>query len=104
MSSIGPISSIAPQSIGLGSPSAKPATQQAPGASGFSDLLKTAMHQVDGDQQKSAGAIQDLLSGTSQDVLPVISAAAKADMSFKLLIGVRNKVIEAYKQTMNMQI
>jgi flagellar hook-basal body complex protein FliE len=29
---------------------------------------------------------------------------AKADLSFKLLMAVRNKVIEAYKQTINMQI
>jgi flagellar hook-basal body complex protein FliE len=36
--------------------------------------------------------------------VPVVAAVAKADMSFKLLMGVRNKVIEAYRQTMNMQI
>ncbi|HEV59037.1 MAG TPA: flagellar hook-basal body complex protein FliE, partial [Phycisphaerales bacterium] len=28
---------------------------------------------------------------------------ARADMSFKLLVGVRNKLIEAYKETMKMQ-
>ena len=59
---------------------------------------------VDQDQNATAASIQDLLSGKSRDILPVVAAAAKADMSFKLLIGVRNKLIEAYKQTMNMQI
>jgi len=34
----------------------------------------------------------------------VVTEVAKADMSFKLLMAVRNKVIEAYKQTINMQI
>jgi flagellar hook-basal body complex protein FliE len=29
---------------------------------------------------------------------------SKADLSFKLLLGVRNKVIEAYKQTLNMPL
>ena len=42
--------------------------------------------------------------GETQDVVPAVAAMAEADISFKLLMGVRNKVIEAYKQTMNMQI
>ena len=55
-------------------------------------------------QQASEVAVQHLLTGKSQDILPVVAAVAKADLSFKLLMGVRNKVIEAYKQTMNMQV
>ena len=49
-------------------------------------------------------SIRDLLSGKSEDIASIVSAAAKADMSFKLLVGVRNKLIEAYKQTMNMPL
>ena len=45
-----------------------------------------------------------MLAGKNSDITSVVSAMAKADMSFKLLVGVRNKLIEAYKQTMNMQI
>ena len=70
----------------------------------FGKLMNQSMGKVNQDQQLSSIAIQDLVAGRSQDVLPVVSAVAKADMSFKLLIGVRNKVIEAYKQTLNMQV
>ena len=49
-------------------------------------------------------SIKDLLSGQNNDITAVVSSVAEADMSFKLLVGVRNKLIEAYKQTMNMQI
>ena len=70
----------------------------------FSKALMNAVSDVDEKQQTSNAAVQDLLTGKTKDVLPVVMAVAKADMSFKLLIGVRNKVIEAYKQTMNMQI
>mgnify|MGYP001084519176 CR=1 FL=1 len=59
---------------------------------------------VDELQQSSDMSIKDLLSGNNEDVISVVSAAAKADMSFKLLVGVRNKLIEAYKQTMNMPL
>ncbi len=70
----------------------------------IAELVKGYLNNVDQDQKATAASIQDLLSGKSKDILPVVSAVAKADMSFKLLIGVRNKLIEAYKQTMNMQI
>lgn len=74
------------------------------GGGQFDQTLKGALDKVNDQQQMSNQALQDVLTGQSGDMLPVVSAMAKADMSFKLLIGVRNKVIEAYKQTMNMQV
>lgn len=60
--------------------------------------------EVDDLQQSSDMSIKDLLSGKNEDITSVVSAVAKADLSFKLLVGVRNKLIEAYKQTMNMPL
>ena len=90
MAAINPISGSVP-AAGV-SPIARGAQQpQAPaGKANFAEALKTYVGGVDQQQQ--------------DDILPVVSAVAKADMSFKLLVGVRNKVIEAYKQTMNMQV
>ena len=72
--------------------------------SGFADAIMDYISKVDDLQQSSDTSIQDLLSGKTEDIASVVSAAAKADMSFKLLVGVRNKLIEAYKQTMNMPL
>ena len=75
--------------------------------SGFADTIKAVekhISKVDDLQQSSDISIQDLLSGKNEDITSVVSAVAKADMSFKLLVGVRNKLIEAYKQTMNMPV
>jgi flagellar hook-basal body complex protein FliE len=55
-------------------------------------------------QQASDASIQDLLTGKNNDITAVVAAVAKADVSFKVLVGVRNKLIEAYKQTMNMPL
>lgn len=93
-------------------------TQQTPGTrphiekpgadqSRFAEQVKEAgkaVAKVDDLQQHSDASIQDLLSGKNNDITSVVSDVAKADMSFKLLVGVRNKLIEAYKQTMNMQL
>ncbi len=59
---------------------------------------------VDDLQHSSDVSVKDLLSGKNTDIASVVAAVAKADMSFKLLVGVRNKLIEAYKQTMNMPL
>ncbi len=76
------------------------------GKPGFGDAVKAvgqAINKVDAQQQQSDMSVQELLSGKG-DLTTVVSEVAKSDMSFKLLVGVRNKLIEAYKQTMNMQI
>jgi flagellar hook-basal body complex protein FliE len=75
--------------------------------SDFADTVKAVekyISKVDELQQSSDVSIKDLLSGKNEDITSVVAAVAKADMSFKLLVGVRNKLIEAYKQTMNMQL
>ncbi len=74
---------------------------QGPGPGG---LIKGFIDRTDLDQQTSAKAIEDYISGKNSNVLPVVQAVAKADMSFKMLVSVRNKVIDAYKQVMNMQV
>ena len=77
------------------------------GQKNFSDSIKAIGKQisnVDDLQQNANISIKDLLTGKNEDITSVVSAMAKADMSFKVLVGVRNKLIEAYKQTMNMQV
>ncbi len=79
----------------------------APGKSGFLNAVETAgkyVSQVNELQGASDASIQDLLTGKNNDITAVVSAVAKADVSFKVLVGVRNKLIEAYKQTMNMPL
>ncbi len=74
------------------------------GQADFGSTLQKYVDKVDASQKSGQAAIQDLLSGKTNEVMPVVAEVAKADLSFKLLMGVRNKVIEAYKQTMNMQV
>jgi len=93
---------------GVGKPSVMPKVgNDAAEKPGFSKAVKAVedyISKVDGEQQASDMSIQELLTGRNEDITSVVSAVAKADMSFKLLVGVRNKLIEAYKQTMNMPL
>ena len=84
----------------------KPAVGE-PEQGSFSKTVKALekyLSNVDQQQQTSDMSIQDLLSGKNEDIASVVAAVAKADVSFKVLVGVRNKLIDAYKQTMSMQM
>jgi len=84
-----------------------PQAPTAPTKSSFVQAVETAgkfVTKVNDLQNASDASIQDLLTGKTTDITSVVSAVAKADVSFKVLVGVRNKLIEAYKQTMNMQL
>jgi len=79
-------------------------TQQPGDFSGAVKALEKYFSNVDKTQQSSDMSIQDLLTGRNEDIASVVAAVAKADISFKVLVGVRNKLIDAYKQTMSMQL
>ncbi len=91
------------KSIGISQPSIMP-NKTTPAKSGFSDTAKKYMESVNDQQVESNNSIKDMLTGKNQDITSVVTEVAKADVSFKLLVGVRNKLIEAYKQTMNMPL
>jgi flagellar hook-basal body complex protein FliE len=98
------LSSIATSPLFPTLPQSAGAAKPTDGAPGFGQLVHDAVMNVEQGQQQAAFSVQDLLAGKSQNILPVVAQAAEADMSFKLLMAVRNKMIEAYKQTINMQI
>ena len=79
-------------------------TNQAGKSNGFGDIMSKGLNKVNDQQADANTSISDLLSGKSQDINSVVASVAKADMSFKLLVGVRNKLVEAYKETMKMQV
>jgi flagellar hook-basal body complex protein FliE len=79
-------------------------TQKGAGGADFGKIVQKQLSNVNGLQDDSASAVKDLLAGKGQDINSVVAAVAKDDMSFKLMVGVRNKIIEAYKETMRMQI
>ena len=74
-------------------------------ASGFGDFLKTAIDSVN-STQKTAGAFKkDYASeGNNVDLSEVMVAVQKADLSFRAMTEVRNKLVTAYQEIMNMPV
>jgi len=70
----------------------------------FGKAIAKSLNKVNELHNKADVSIVELLSGKSQDINSVVASVAKADMSFKLLVGVRDKLVAAYKETMKMQV
>jgi flagellar hook-basal body complex protein FliE len=69
----------------------------------FGDVLKNAVHGVDELHSTAAGQIGNLLQGGGADVNSVMIAVEKADVSFQLMMQVRNKIVNAYQEIEKMQ-
>ncbi len=74
------------------------------GGASFADTLNTAIGQVNSLQKSSDKAAQDLSTGRTDNVADVMIASEKADIALRLMMQVRNKIIDAYQEIMKMQV
>jgi flagellar hook-basal body complex protein FliE len=70
----------------------------------FGEILKDAISTVNELQKQSDKEIQKLMTGESQDLHTTIIAVQKADLSFQMMMQVRNKIVQAYQEIMHMQV
>jgi len=73
-------------------------------ASTFGDLLKGALQDANQSQLEANNVVNELVAGRTKDLHGAMIAMEKADVNFRLLAQVRNKVIDAYREIMRMQV
>lgn len=86
--------------------SSKPASNAAP-ADGpdFSQVLKSTIDQVNAAQQQAHKISEDFSSGQSNvNLQDVMINLQKANLSFQQMVQVRNKLVSAYHDIMNIQV
>ncbi len=69
-----------------------------PGNSDFMDTLHAAVDQVTQLQSQADTQVASMLSGNGQDVHSAMIAVEKANLTFELMVQVRNKIISAYQE------
>jgi flagellar hook-basal body complex protein FliE len=77
---------------------------EAGGSPGFKQMLQQQIDQVNQLQNDASIAMEDLAAGRRDDVESVIIATQKADIAFKMLLQVRNKVMDAYEEVKQLRI
>lgn len=71
----------------------------------FADALKSSLDQVSASQKSSSELGQRFTSGDdSVNLSDVMISMQKASISFQASVQVRNKLVSAYHEIMNMQI
>lgn len=68
----------------------------------FEEVIKGAIKKVDQLEKEADQSVLDLLQGKAS-IHETMIALQKADMSMQLLLNIRNKVIESYREIMHMQ-
>lgn len=86
---------IQPASLGVGGAGA--------GGGNFTDVLKSAVDSVNQVNDSAAAQVTGLLEGKGGDLNSVMVAVEKADVSFQLMMQVRNKIVSAYQDIEKMQ-
>ncbi|MCX7736434.1 MAG: flagellar hook-basal body complex protein FliE [Candidatus Kapabacteria bacterium] len=78
--------------------------QITPQNSKFSDTLNGFINDVDSLQKESASMTEKFIKGEPVDIHDVMISAEKAKTSFQLLMEIRNKFLDLYKEVLRMQV
>jgi len=79
-------------------------TSQVKDGLGFKDFLVEKVKEVDQAQKKAESLLEALAKGEDVDFSDLAITMSKVETELKLLLRVRNKIIEAYQEIMRMQI
>ncbi len=83
----------------------KPESKPAPAAKGqFGALIQQYVEQTNIQEKVAGKASVELATGKSHNVSETMLALQKADLSFQLMLSVRNKLVDAYREVMRMQV
>ncbi len=69
----------------------------------FMETLKTFYFQVDKSLKEADQKVGEFAVGKRYDLHEIMIATEKAGISFKFLLQIRNKLLEAYQEIMRMQ-
>jgi len=77
---------------------AKPDAASSGGPNAFANQLKSAMTDLNDLQKSSETAVADIATGQVKDLHQAALAIGKAETSMKLMLEIRNKALNAYKE------
>lgn len=96
------ISGIQPlQSLPPVSPGPQPSSE---GTSSFKNFLLDSIHEVNSMQQEADRAVETMFSGGDVSPAEVLTAVQKADLTFRMMMQARNKMMQVYQEIKDIRI
>lgn len=100
-------SSILNQNQALQRAAGRGGTEPAPDSTGMADFgsaISTALQQVNAQQAKASEISEAYERGDTHDIVSVMIERQKASLGFETTLQVRNKLLSAYRDIMNMPV
>jgi flagellar hook-basal body complex protein FliE len=79
-------------------------TSKAEWTESFGEALDGAIEKVDDIQTKADKTVLGLSTGEVEDVHQVMIAMNEADIAFRMMLEVRNRIVDAYKEISRLQV
>jgi flagellar hook-basal body complex protein FliE len=76
----------------------------AQGGTSFADFLMKSIGEVNTMQQDADRAVEKLATGGEVNPAEVLTAVQKADIAFRMMMQIRNKMIQAYQEVQNIRV
>ncbi|MCA9012255.1 MAG: flagellar hook-basal body complex protein FliE [Planctomycetaceae bacterium] len=89
-----------PQSIPLPVRDSKSANGSLP----FAEMVKGLITETDQQQLQSQDSVRQLITGETDSIHDVVLTTSRADLAFRLMMEIRNRLIESYQEVMRMQV
>ncbi len=80
------------------------AGQKSDDAGSFKDFLLKSIHQVNSMQQEADHAVESMFTGGDASPAEVLTAVQKADLAFRMMMQVRNKLVQVYQEVKDIRI
>ncbi|MCK4306909.1 flagellar hook-basal body complex protein FliE [candidate division WOR-3 bacterium] len=74
------------------------------GTEDFKSMVQGFLKEVNGLQKEADSAINKFVSGKDVDIHDVMVAAQEANISFQLMLELRNRLLDAYREVMRMTV
>ena len=82
-----------------------PGAATAPSESGsFQAFFADSIQEVNSAQMQADQAVEALFTGGEVNPAEVLSAVKKADLAFRMLMQIRNKLVAAYEEVKNIRV
>ena len=75
-----------------------------PGGASFSNLMDQLLGGAVRSGESAEAAVRDLATGQTDNLHSVLLQVAQADLSFHLILEIRNRLTDAYQEIMKMQV
>jgi len=98
------INSLLSQQLSFPQPTPPTPPGAAAGGSSFKNVLLDSIQQVNTMQQDANRAVEHLATGGDISPAEVFSAVQKADLAFRMMMQVRNKLVSAYQEVQSIRV